>query len=219
MHILIVGGGKVGSLLARLLTQTGHSITIVETRRDRQVNLSQELPTARVLAGDGSSPRILREAEAYQADAAVAATGEDESNLVISLLARREFKVPLVVARINNPRNAHLFTKQMGVDVAVDQAGIIARLVQEEVTLGEMVTLLKMRRGELTLVEQMLAADSSAAGKKVSELMLIKEIVLVAVFRKGEVLLPRGDTVLEANDEILALVKDGYEGHLKGKLK
>ncbi|HBZ54349.1 MAG TPA: potassium transporter TrkA, partial [Syntrophobacteraceae bacterium] len=189
MHILIVGGGKVGSLLARLLTQTGHSITIVETRRDRQVNLSQELPTARVLAGDGSSPRILREAEAYQADAAVAATGEDESNLVISLLARREFKVPLVVARINNPRNAHLFTKQMGVDVAVDQAGIIARLVQEEVTLGEMVTLLKMRRGELTLVEQMLAADSSAAGKKVSELMLIKEIVLVAVFRKGEVLL------------------------------
>ncbi|HAA04097.1 MAG TPA: hypothetical protein DCE18_12050, partial [Syntrophobacteraceae bacterium] len=72
---------------------------------------------------------------------------------------------------------------------------------------------------ELTLVEQMLAADSSAAGKKVSELMLIKEIVLVAVFRKGEVLLPRGDTVLEANDEILALVKDGYEGHLKGKLK
>ncbi|HAA04096.1 MAG TPA: potassium transporter TrkA, partial [Syntrophobacteraceae bacterium] len=111
------------------------------------MNLSQELPTARVLAGDGSSPRILREAEAYQADAAVAATGEDESNLVISLLARREFKVPLVVARINNPRNAHLFTKQMGVDVAVDQAGIIARLVQEEVTLGEMVTLLKMRRG------------------------------------------------------------------------
>ncbi|SHO52746.1 potassium channel family protein [Desulfopila aestuarii] len=218
MNVLIVGGGRTGALLGELMVKSGHSLTFIEKCREVATRLSADLQTARVIAGDGSSPGILREAETYSSDVVVAVAGEDETNLVVCLLARNEFHVPLVVARINNPQNGWLFTKDMGVDVAVDQAEIISRLVQEEITLGEMVTLLKMRRGRLTLTEQRIAPSSWAVGKKVSELQLPDGIVLVAIFRPGEVLVPRGNTVLEAEDEVLALANAGLETSLIEKL-
>lgn len=218
MNVLIVGGGRTGALLGALLIKSGHSLTFIEKRREVAARLSTDLPPARVISGDGSSPGILREAETYRSDVVVAVAGEDETNLVVCLLARNEFHVPLVVARINNPQNGWLFTKDMGVDVAVDQAEIISRLVQEEITLGEMVTLLKMRRGQLTFTEQRLNPGSWAVGKKVSELMLPNGIVLVAIFRGGEVLVPRGNTVLEAEDEVLSLAKAGLEASLIERL-
>jgi len=115
------------------------------------------VPSATIIVGDGSSPRILREAQIQRADMVAAVTGDDEDNLVIALQARNEFRVPRVIARVNNPKNAWLFTQEMGVDAAVNQAGIMAQLIQEEISIGEMVTLLKLRRGELTLVEERLA--------------------------------------------------------------
>lgn len=219
MNVLIIGGGRTGALLGELLIKSGNNLTFIEKRREVATRLSADLVPARVITGDGSSPGVLREAETYRSDVVVAVAGEDETNLVVCLLARNEFHVPLVVARINNPQNGWLFTKDMGVDVAVDQAEIISRLVQEEITLGEMVTLLKMRRGQLTLTEQRLAPDSWTVGKKVSELMLPKGIVLVAIFRRGEVLVPRGETLLEADDEVLALAKTGLERSLVERLQ
>jgi trk system potassium uptake protein TrkA len=214
MHILIIGGGKTGAYLGQLLAEAGHSLTIIEQRPEVLARLRAEIPHATVIAGDGSSPRILREAQVHRANAVAAVTGNDEDNLVIALQARDEFKVPRVIARVNNPKNAWLFTQAMGVDAAVNQAGIMAQLIQEEISVGEMVMLLKLRRGELTLVEEQLVPSSPAVGKTVDALQLPNDAVLIAIIRKGTVLLPQANTVLEAEDELLALTKTGSESAL-----
>jgi trk system potassium uptake protein TrkA len=219
MNVLIVGGGKTGLFLGRLLAQADYALSIIERRPEIAAQLAAELPSAKIIAGDGSSPRILREAETHRADVVAAVTGDDEDNLVVALLARREFRVPLVIARVNNPDNAWLFTKDMGVDVAVDQAGIMGHLVQEEISLGELVTLLKMQRAELALVEERLAPGSQAVGKRVGDLDLPTEAVLIAILRKKKVLVPSADTTLEAHDEVLAIVKAGSDAKLAEKLK
>ncbi len=219
MNVLIVGGGKTGTYLAQILLEAGHGVTMIERRPEILARLATELPNAKIIAGDGSSPRVLREAETHRADVVAAVTGGDEDNLVIALQARNEFHVPRIIARVNNPKNAWLFKKDMGVDVAVNPSGLIARLIQEETSLGEMVALLKLRRGELTLVEEQLEPDTRVVGKTVGDLNLPPETRLIAIFRQGEVLLPRGDTRLEAGDELLALAKTGSEIRLAELLR
>ena len=219
MNVLIVGGGKTGSFLGQILLEAGHTVSVVERRPEILARLAAELPNARIIAGDGSSPRVLREAETHRADVVAAVTGGDEDNLVIGLLARNEFHVPRIIARVNNPKNAWLFKHEMGIDVAVNQPRLMARLIQEEMSLGEMVALLKLRRGELTLVEATLAANAQAVGQPVNGVAFPAEARLIAIFRKGDVLLPHGETVLEAGDELLAIVKSGSEPGLADALR
>jgi trk system potassium uptake protein TrkA len=135
-----------------------------------------------------------------------AVTGSDETNLTVASLARFEFRVPRVIARVNDPRNAWLFTAEMGVDVYLNQADLIAHLIAEEMSLGDMMTLLKLRRGQFSLVEEKVHPDSFAAGRAVSQLNLPRECVLTSIIRKGELVIPRGDVVLQPADEIIALV-------------
>jgi trk system potassium uptake protein len=133
-------------------------------------------------------------------------TGDDEINLVVTSLARFEFNVARVIARVNNPKNAWLFTPVMGVDVALNQADLIARMVAEEMSLGDMMTLLKLRKGQYALVEEKVHPTAVAVGKAVRDLNLPAECVLAAVIRKGDMIMPRGETVLQASDEVLAVV-------------
>ena len=209
MKVLIIGGGKTGSQLAETLLYEGHQVKIIEERCSVYDKMNKLFPADTLLLGDGSSPSVLESAGIDQVNVLVAVTGEDETNLVISTLAHFEFKVPRIIARINNPRNAWLYTKEMGVDVALNQTDILARLIIEEMSLGDMMTLLKLRKGEYSVVEEKVHPDSVALGKKVKELPIPSECVIMAIIRSGNLLIPHGDTKLEKADEIIALVHAG----------
>lgn len=206
MFVIVVGGGKIGMRVASLLLNEGHKISVVEIRPDVLERLHDEIPAECIVAGDGTDPHVLESIGIKQAQVVAAVTGEDEANLVIAMLARFEFRVPRVIGRVNNPKNAWVFTPEMGVDVALNQADILARLILEEMSLGDMMTLLKLRRGEYSIIEEKVHPDSVAAGRAVRDLGLPTESTLIAVLRTGQLIVPRGDTVLQPADEVLAIV-------------
>jgi trk system potassium uptake protein TrkA len=206
MYVIIVGGGNTGSSLAKILLAGGHEVKVIEERPTLLEKLPNEIPSEAIVTGDGSSPLTLEQADVLRANVLAAVTGSDETNLVVTSLARFEFNVPRVIARVNNPKNAWLFTPEMGVDVALNQAEILARLVAEEMSLGDMMTLLKLRRGEYSLIEEKVHPLAYAANKELRALQIPSECVVVAVLRKNQLLIPHGDTVLLPADEVLALV-------------
>jgi trk system potassium uptake protein TrkA len=214
MFVLIVGGGKTGSQLAANLIKEGHTLRVIEDRANVLEQLRLELPEQVVFAGDGSSPDVLEAAEIGHAQVLAAVTGDDEANLVITTLARFEFHVPRVIARVNNPKNAWLFTPEMGVDVALNQADILARLIAEEMSLGDMMTLLKLRKGEYSVVEEKVHPASLAVGRMLGELHMPDECTIAAIIRKGRLVIPHGDTVLQPADEVLAVVHASQVGAL-----
>lgn len=207
MFVIIVGGGKTGSQLAAGLLSEGYQVKIIENRAEVLARLRQELPPELIINGDGSAPSILESAGIGHADVLAAVTGEDETNLVVATLARFEYSVQRVIAKINNPKNAWLYTPEMGVDVAINQANILSRLIAEEMSLGDMMTLLKLRKGEFSVVEEKVHPASLAVGKRLSELDIPAECVIAAIIRKGKMVIPRGDTILQPADEILAVIQ------------
>ncbi len=214
MFVVIVGGGKTGSHLAELLQAEGHEIALVEKRPAVLERLEQELIGVHIVSGDACDPQVLQNVGVSRADVVAVMTGDDEDNLVASLLAKFEFNARRVIARVNNSKNEPLFTPDMGVDVAVSQAHIMAKLIQEQIGVGELMTLFKRQQGNLALVQETLQADSRAVGKAVKDLGFPKESVLLAVVRGPQVLIPYGDTVLQAGDEVLALTNVNERPHL-----
>ena len=206
MFVLVIGGGKTGSHLAGQLLEQGYQVKVIDDRPGVVERLQKELPAGTVFEGDGTSPFCLEQAGIRQVQVVAAVTGDDDENLVIATLARFEFNVPRVIARVNNPKNAWLFTREMGVDVALNQADLMARLIAEEMSLGDMMTLLKLRRGEYSIVEEKAHPDSAAIGKEIHELDLPEQCVLTAILRRGQLILPRGNTRIEAADEVIAVV-------------
>lgn len=206
MFVIIVGGGKTGSNVAELLLKEKQRVVVVEHRPDIIERLRQELPPDCVVEGDGSLPSVLEQAGVSEANVVAAVTGEDEANLVVCMLARFEFSVPRIIARVNNPKNAWLFKAEMGVDVALNEADMMAHLVAEEMSLGDMITLLKLRKGQYAIVEEKVHPMAVAVGKAIRELMLPPQCVLAAIIRKGELIIPKGDVILQPADEILAVV-------------
>lgn len=210
MYVIIVGGGNTGSHLAQILVSEGHTVRVIEERPALLEKLRTELPVDAVIAGDGSAPTILEQAQIEKALVLAAVTGSDETNLVITSLARFEFNVPRIIARVNNPKNAWLFTSEMGVDVALNQADILAHLVAEEMSLGDMMTLLKLKKGEYSLVEEKVYPTALACGKPLKDVKLPDECSIVAIIRNHQLLIPHGSTLFEAYDEVLALVHRKY---------
>ena len=206
MFVVIVGGGKVGSHVARLLIEEGHDVRVIDNRHDVLIKLHRDLPAEVIHAGDGTDPLRLEQTGIHRAQVLAAGAGNDESNLVACNLARHEFNVPRIIARVNNPRNKWLFTPEMGVDVGINQADLMAKLVVEEMSLGDMMTLLKLRQGMVELVEEKIAETSVANGKAIKDIDWPPQCTLAAVIRKGDVIAPNGNTVLQAYDEVLAVL-------------
>jgi trk system potassium uptake protein len=206
MNVLIVGGGKTGAQLTRRLLDEGHQVKLIESRAETAERLKEELPAEVIVIGDGSSPSIMEANGITSMHVLAAVTGEDEANLVITTLARFEFNVPRTIARVNNPKNAWLFTPEMGVDVALNQTDILAGLIAEEMSMGDMMTLLKLRRGLYSLVEEKLPPGSNVLDIPLKDLPLPDTCVIAAVIRNGQVVTPRGNMVFEVGDEVLAVV-------------
>ncbi len=206
MFVIVVGGGKTGAFLAEQLVADGYQVRLIENRPEIVAKLAGEVPAEVLVMGDGSSPGVLEAAGIGQANVLAAVTGEDEANLVITTLAKFEFHVPRTIARVNNPKNFWLFTPEMGVDAALNQTEIFARLVAEEMSLGDMMTLLKLRRGEYSLVEEKLLPGSGLLGIPLKDLPLPETCTIAAVIRDGKVLTPRGNMVFLVEDEVLVVV-------------
>ncbi len=218
MNVIVVGGGRVGAYLASLLLSGGHKVKVIEERTEERAHLRRDLPRDAVVQGNGTDPDVLEAAGIRRADVVAAMTGADETNLVVTSLARFEFRVPRTIARVKEPRNAWMFTPEMGVDAALNQADLLAHLVAEEMSLGDMTTLLKLRKGLFSLVEEKVHPASPAAGKPIRELGLPEKCVLAAILRKGELLVPRPDLVLQPADEIVALVHAAHLSQLAALL-
>lgn len=218
MNAIVIGGGKVGGHLGNLLQQAGHTVTLIELRSEHVAELHRLLPAVQVLQGSGTDPDLLERAGVRQAHVVAAVTGNDEDNLVVTSLARFEFNVPRTIARVNDPRNAWLFTADMGVDAALNQADLMAHMILEEMSLGDMMTLLKLRRGQYSLVEEKVHPNAAGAQHSIRELALPAECAIVAVMRGGHLLLPRGDLEFQPGDEVLALVDAEAAGKLAALL-
>ena len=205
MIVLISGGGRTGTQLATLLMMQNHDVRMIEHRPEILARLHKDLPTESIYEGYATDPKVLELAGIQQADVLSACMPNDELNLAVCFLARTLYRVPRIIARINNPRNAWLFDEKFHVDVALDQAQMFASLIEEEMSLGDMLTLLKLRRGEYSLVEEKVPAGAQAAGVAIKDLSLPEECIIAGVIRDGKLILPRGITELETGDEVLAI--------------
>ncbi|HNS49501.1 MAG TPA: NAD-binding protein [bacterium] len=212
MYVIIIGGGNVGYYLAHRLVRDNHTVALVDKDRATCDRIGQELDIL-VINGDGCELHTLDAAGIERADVLAAVTGSDEDNLIVCQLAKELFRVDRTVARVNDSRNEHIFN-ELGVDVPIDSTGILARVIEEEVSLSDIVNLVTFRKGKLALVRVDLPDNSSAVGKQVSEIPLPKESVLVALIRGSEVFIPHGNTILKSQDEIIALTRLGDENSI-----
>lgn len=214
MRIAIAGAGNVGTYVAGDLNAKGHDIILIEQNKDVVQQLKQELDVVWVV-GDACELYTLDTAVLTSCDVVVAATGDDEDNLVISLLAKQEFGVRRVVGRVNHPDNEWLFTESWGVDVAVSTPHLLTSLVEEAVSTGDLVRLLKLEQGKVALLEVTLAEGSPAEGKTVGNLEMPPDCTLVAIVRDRHVITPSSNTQLSAGDEVLALATSEAESDLR----
>ena len=205
MFVLIAGGGRTGTRLASLLVNQNYKVRLIEHRRELLTHLHQELPTEVIYEGNAVDPGVLEAAGAREAHVVAAVTSEDATNLAMCFVVKTMFEVPRTIARVNNPVNAWLFNDTFKVDVALNSADVLAHLIQEEMSLGDMMTLFKIRRGHYSVVEEKVPPGAKAIGVALKDLALAEHCVIAAIIRDGVMTLPRGDSALQENDEIIAV--------------
>lgn len=210
MRVAIAGAGNVGLHVANALRRSGHEVLIIE-QRQAVVDRSDVEDGIEWYVGDSCEVSSLREAKLEECEVMVAATGDDEDNLVTSLLAKQEFGIPRVIARVNHPKNEWMFTENWGVDQFVSTPQLITSLVEEAVNVGKLVEILRFEGGLARLVEVTLAGNSPVVGRAIRELEIPRDATIVALLREDHLIVPRGDTVFETGDEVLALVTPDSE--------
>ena len=218
MRIVVAGAGNIGRHLANDLNERGHQVTVIEQDTAVVDRAQEDAPGVSFILGDACEPWVLDKAEVRTCDVMVAATGDDEDNLVISLLSKQEYGVPHVVARVNHPKNEWLFTEAWGVDVPMSPPHVLTALVEEAVTVGHLVRLLKLERGQVTLVELTIDETAPVAGRPLYELRLPPDSAIVAILRRGHVVIPQPETQLVAGDEIMAIATQEAEERLRAAL-
>jgi trk system potassium uptake protein TrkA len=222
MKVIIVGGGQVGAYIADLLLKNKFSVKVIENRENVLDKLKRVIPEDIIVHGSGTDPNILESCGIAETDVVAAVTGSDETNLVASTIAKFEFGVPRVIARVNNPQNAWLFNSGMGVDVGLNQADLMAHIVVEEIDLKNMLTLMKINRGDYSIVQVKVDDQSEALNKAIKDLVIPIKAVLIAISRGKDVIIPRGDTIVNAGDKILAFADEDAQitlNELFGSLK
>jgi trk system potassium uptake protein TrkA len=215
--VAIAGGGSVGTAIARDLHASGHEVLVLEQDPDLVERRRKEVDVTWI-AADACEVASLDAAGLATVDVVVAATGDDEDNLVTSLLAKQEFAVPRVVARVNNSKNQWLFNEGWGVDIAVSTPQLITAIVEEAVSVGSLVRLLQFEGGSSHLVEVTLAPESPAVGNAVGSLGIPREAAIVAIVRDDRLVVPRAETVLQDGDEVLVLVTENAESEVRREL-
>jgi len=208
MRIAIAGAGKVGRSIATELASNGHKVLLID--RDPKI-LVIEIDGVTVVQADACEVESLSDANVAGCQVIVAATGDDKTNLVVSLLAKTEFGVPRVIARVNHPKNEWMFDEAWGVDTAVSTPRMLSALVEEAVTVGDLVRLMTLRKGEANLVEFTLAPDSPVVGKCVRDVVWPNDTTLVCILREHHVVTPTGDDPLESGDELLFIATSDQE--------
>jgi trk system potassium uptake protein TrkA len=216
MRVAIAGAGNVGRSIAAELLGNNHEVLLVD--KDSRAIKADSVPDAEWLLADACEVASLEEARLERCQVVIAATGDDKVNLVVSLLAKTEFGVPRVVARVNHPKNEWMFNEAWGVDVAVSTPRIMSALVEEAVSIGDLVRLFRFSQGNANLVELTLPPDSLIVGKKVSDVEWPTDTALVTIIRGGSVIRPEGDIPLEAGDELLFVAHPDQETTLEDVL-
>jgi trk system potassium uptake protein TrkA len=212
MRVTIAGAGNVGRSIARELVGNGHHVQLIE--REPKAFKVDSVEGAEWLLADACELSSLEKAKLQDSTVVIAATGDDKVNLVVSLLAKTEYGVPRVVARVNHPKNEWLFNESWGVDVAVSTPRLLSALVEEAVTVGDLVRLLSFRHGEANLVEVTLPHDTEHAGERVGSIAWPPDVALVAILRDKRVLTPSPDDPLEPGDELLFVAAPDQEDAL-----
>ncbi len=213
MRVAIAGAGNVGRSIARELLENGHEVLLID--RDPAAIKSSSVPTAEWLLSDACELSSLEEARLDRCQVVIACTGDDKANLVVSLLAKTEFGVPRVVARVNHPSNEWMFNESWGVDVLVSTPRIMAALVEEAVTVGDLVRLFSFRQGEANLVELTLTDDSPIVGQRVAEIPWPPDCTLVTIIRDGHVVVPVPEIALEKGDELMLVAEAERENEIE----
>ncbi|RVW09644.1 TrkA family potassium uptake protein [Prescottella agglutinans] len=216
MRVAIAGAGAVGRSIARELVRSDHHVMLLERKLEHVE--PDVIPQAEWVHADACELSLLEAAQLESYDVVIAATGDDKANIVVSLLAKTEFGVGRVVARVNDPRNEWLFDESWGVDVAVSTPRMLASLVEEAVTVGDLVRLMTFRQGQANLVEITLPDDTALAGKPVRKIRLPRDAALVTIIRGGRVIVPQPDDPVEGGDELLFVAAVEVEDELRAAI-
>jgi len=208
MRVVVIGVGKLGRRVVAYIADK-HDVVAIEENQERARDVGDEFPSVKMIQGDGDEPGVLQEAGVDRADVVVATTGHDEDNLVAALLAKYEYKVGRVIAACRNPRNRWLFNRSWGVDVMVDSAQVVARLIEEEATLSDVVTLLELHEGEFAVTAVRVAPDGPLIGKTIADLRLPEGCTTAAVLHETRVLPSSSDEPFVADDEIVLIMRQG----------